>query len=400
MRSLYLDCAYGLGGDMVLAGLAGLGVDFAPLQHMLHGAGIAARLEVHDVCRSGVAGRRMDVVWDDAQPLRHLSDLTDILERMPLSSAVRGRAVAALCRLAEAEAAVHGVPVERVHFHEVGAIDTLADVAGCFWALEQLAVDEVVCSPLPWFTGTVECAHGTMPLPAPATLRLLEGKPVYPTRFTQEMITPTGALLVDALVDRFADGPEGVLLRSGLGYGSRDSGGGMRVLLLEARTCRTACAEDRAEEGLERDEVVQLESNIDHLSGEELGYCFGVLMDAGALDVLYLPGVMKKNRPGGVLRVLCEPARLAGVQEAFFRHTHTLGIRRTRVERVLVQRRGGVRETRLGPLETKEYTLGDVTVSRPEHEALAAFARKSGRSLPELRAMLFGQETPGDGSPE
>ncbi|MFV0348220.1 MAG: nickel pincer cofactor biosynthesis protein LarC [Halodesulfovibrio sp.] len=394
MRSLFLDCSFGLGGDMLLAALHGLGVDYAPLESMFAGAGIPVEIRPLPVSRQGIAGSAMRIHWEDDQPLRHLHDLEDILQRLAVSGSVREKSMKALHRLAEAEAAVHGVPVESVHFHEVGAVDTLVDVAGAFWALEQLGVREVVCSSLPWFTGTVECEHGTLSLPAPATLRLMQGKPVHPTDFTQEMITPTGALLIDALAARFAEGPQGTLLASGLGYGSRESGGGLRVFLLEqAGMCSGTEARNPC---MAVETVVQLESNVDHLTGEDIGFCFEALMQAGALDVLYLPGIMKKNRPGGVLRVLCAPDTVDFVQEAFFRHTHTLGIRRSCVERVVLQRQASTIRAPFGDVESKVYSLDGEEVEKPEYEALAAFARKTGRSLPELRAMLFGNDAQPD----
>lgn len=390
MRSLFLDCSFGLGGDMLLAALHGLGVEYAPLEALFAGAGISVKIRPMPVSRQGIAGNVMHIHWEDEQPLRHLPELEDILQRLAVSGPVREKSLKALHKLAEAEAAVHGVPVESVHFHEVGAVDTLVDLVGSFWALEQLGVCGVVCSSLPWFTGTVECEHGTLPLPAPATLRLMQGKPVHPTGFTQEMITPTGALLVDALADRFAEGPQGMLLGSGLGYGTRESGGGLRVFLLEQTG--TSSGTDVQGSRMAVETVVQLESNVDHLTGEDIGFCFEALMQAGALDVLYLPGIMKKNRPGGVLRVLCAQESADAVQEAFFRHTHTLGIRRSCVERVVLHRQASSMRAPFGDVESKVYTVGGEQVEKPEYEALAAFARKTGRSLPELRAMLFGDE--------
>lgn len=375
---------------MLLAALHGLGVEYAPLEALFAGAGISVEIRPMPVSRQGIAGNVMHIHWEDGQPLRHLPELEDILQRLAVSGPVREKSLKALHKLAEAEAAVHGVPVESVHFHEVGAVDTLVDLVGSFWALEQLGVCGGVCSSLPWFTGTVECEHGTLPLPAPATLRLMQGKPVHPTGFTQEMITPTGALLVDALADRFAEGPQGMLLGSGLGYGTRESGGGLRVFLLEQ--AGTSSGTDVQGSRMAVETVVQLESNVDHLTGEDIGFCFEALMQAGALDVLYLPGIMKKNRPGGVLRVLCVQESADAVQEAFFRHTHTLGIRRSCVERVVLHRQASSMRAPFGDVESKVYTVGGEQVEKPEYEALAAFARKTGRSLPELRAMLFGDE--------
>jgi uncharacterized protein (DUF111 family) len=226
MPELHLDASFGLGGDMFLAALADAGFDPAPLQAALSSAGIAVELSCPRTLRQGLAGRILDISFPREQPLRHLSDLLRLLEAMPLPPRVRERSAAAFRRLAGVEAAVHGMAVDQVHFHEVGAVDTLADVAGAFLALHDLDITRVTCSPLPWFRGTVACAHGVLPLPAPATRELLKGKPVFPTDFTREIITPTGALLLDQCVDAFATGPEGTVLATGTGFGTLDLGPG------------------------------------------------------------------------------------------------------------------------------------------------------------------------------
>jgi hypothetical protein len=234
MPALHLDASFGLGGDMFLAALADLGFDPEPLQSALRSAGLEIDLSCPRTVRRGLAGRSLDISFPGKQPLRHLSDLLRLLESMPLPPRVRERSAAAFGRLAGVEAAVHGVAVEKVHFHEVGAVDTLADVTGAFLALHSLAVDRVTCSPLPWFSGTVQCAHGTLPLPAPATLQLLKGKPVFPTDITREIITPTGALILDQCVDAFTSGPEGTVLSAGTGFGTLDlgpAGQGLRAVL-------------------------------------------------------------------------------------------------------------------------------------------------------------------------
>lgn len=232
-RTLFIDCAFGIGGDMLLAALCGLGLKTAPLQKALEEAGISATLGPRKENRQGIAGNTFSITWPDAQPLRHLKELSAIISRMPLSTSVQQKTISALTRLAEVEAAVHGIPLHEVHFHEVGAIDTLIDIAGAFWGMEQLGIHQVYSTPLPWFTGNICCEHGTLSLPAPATTKLLEGKPVYPTEFIGEMITPTGALIIDQMVQEFAKGPEGVLQKSSLGYGSRETGGGLRLFLME-----------------------------------------------------------------------------------------------------------------------------------------------------------------------
>ena len=234
MPALHLDASSGLGGDMFLAALADTGYDPAPLQEALRTAGLAVDISFPRTVRHGLAGRCLALEFPAAQPLRHLSDLLQLLEAMPLPPRVRERSAAAFRRLAAAEAAVHGIPVEQVHFHEVGAVDTLVDVTGAFHALHSLDVSRVTCGPLPWFSGTVTCAHGVLPLPAPATLELLKGKPVFPSGITREIITPTGALILDQCVDAFAPGPHGTILAAGTGWGTHDLGPevqGLRAVL-------------------------------------------------------------------------------------------------------------------------------------------------------------------------
>lgn len=236
MQTLYMDCSFGVAGDMFLAACAGLGADIAPLADALRAAGVDADFGVMDVRVGGLAGKRLDVEAASKQPLRHLPEILEIIERLEVSAAVREKSACAFRRLAEVEAGVHGMSVDEVHFHEVGAVDTLIDVTGAFYALETLGVTRVECSPLPWFRGRVECAHGTLPLPAPAALELMRGKPVFPTDFELEIITPTGALIVDSVVDAFVKGPEGIVVRTASGYGTHDLGPrnkGLRLMLVD-----------------------------------------------------------------------------------------------------------------------------------------------------------------------
>ena len=379
-RKLYLQCATGISGDMFLAALADLGLDIRPLQAKLQDLDMGVSLEAAGTRKHGLRGSQLRVAWDpEAQPLRHVDDLLTLVDRLDLSPSVRKRSRAALQRLAEVEAAVHGIEVQEVHFHEVGAVDTLVDVVGGFWALEQLGIEEVHCSHLPWFQGTVNCAHGSLPLPAPATLELLQGKPVYPTGFNQEIITPTGALLVDQIVSRFEPGFSGKVARSGLGFGSMDLGptpNALRAVLFE--------------DSLASETVWVLESNMDHLSGEELGGVFEELFRAGALDVLYLPGIMKKNRPGGMLQAVCAPDSVERVEKAFFKQTLTLGLRKKEMERAVLPKRPSRMQTLWGEVEAKSFSPDGEEIQRPEYEALKELAEKTGRSVVELRHLLGG----------
>ncbi len=378
---LYLDCRSGVSGDMTLAAMAHLGLDLAPLQNLLREAGIDCALRSWIEPRAAGPGCRVEVAWKNPQPLRHPSDIEALFRALAVGEAVRERALKTLRALAEAEAHAHGIAVEEVHFHEVGAIDTLVDILGAAWGMVQLGVMEVAVSPLPWFSGTVECAHGLLPLPAPATAFLLQGKPMFATSATTELITPTGAAIVHALADRFADAPCGVIRGMGTGYGSRPSTSGLRAWLLEPGMPGVPHGTAAGTET-----VGVLETHLDHLTGEELGAALEALTALPeVLDALWLPGVTKKNRPGGALRVLCLPSHLDRVCDAVFRHTHTLGIRRQVMERVVLARGSVSLDTPHGRLAAKGYTLESRRYVRPESDALQAAASAEGVGLPGLR---------------
>lgn len=379
---LHLDCPTGISGDMFLAAMADLGLDLTQLEKILNRAGLRISIRTEQKVRNGLTGTALGITLDKDQTFRDLHTILELIQSTELSLEAKKRSSHAFKRLAAVEAAVHGVDISRVHFHEVGAADTILDVLGCFWSLEQMGISTLSCSSLPWFQGFVDCAHGRLPLPAPATVALLKGKPVYPTGYDQEIITPTGALLLDQAVTQFADGPRGCLEKTGTGWGAMDLGSvpnGLRVFLTRSP------AESR-------EEVWVLESNLDHLSGEELGSLLTALQDNGALDLIYLPGVMKKSRPGGLLQVLCLPQDLGRVRETFFQHSLTLGIRQRSTERVVLARKQRTLQTRFGDLEGKELRFKDQHLSKPEFEALRELAAKTGRSVIELRYLLSGSK--------
>ena len=373
---LYFDCRAGISGDMTLAALAHLGVDFKPLQEMFHAVGIACTLALTPEVRAAGPGMRADVMWQDAQPLRHPADLTRIIRQLPLEDCVRERALAVVDALAQAEAHAHAIAVEEVHFHEVGAIDTLVDIVGAAWGIRRIGAAQILASPLPWFSGAVECAHGTLPLPAPATAFLMKNKPCFPSAATEELVTPTGAALIHVLAQSHAQSPPaGVPLALGTGYGSRPAPAGLRAWLIRLSN------EERQEQ------VTLLESHIDHLSGEELGSAVIALgaSDPAPLDILWLPGITKKNRPGGSLRVLCRPEDSEALTAAMFRHTHSLGIRRQQMERVVLPRAAATLHGPTGPLRAKSYMLEGREYLRPEHDSLNEAAHALGLGAPGMR---------------
>lgn len=386
MKNLFLDCSSGLSGDMFLAGLVDLGFDLKDLEAALQSAGVSVSLVCHDTTRQGLAGKHLVVTEQSCPPLRRLVDIQAVVSALPVSENVRGKSQMAFERLAQVEARVHGMDVQDVHFHEVGAADTIVDVVGAFLGLEALGIREVRSSALPWFKGSVTCAHGRLPLPAPAVVELLRDKPVYPTAHECELITPTGALLLDQLVACFDHGPCGMLLGCGMGMGRMDLASQPNVV----RCFLTDAGERPFElnENLTSETIVVLETNIDHLTGEELGACFEALLGEGALDVLFLPGVMKKSRPGGLMQVLCRHQDKDTIMQAVFRQTMTLGVRRQTVQRIILDRETIPRQTPLGTVNMKEICLDEQHYSRPEYEALQTLAKRTGRSVAQLRYLL------------
>ncbi len=379
--TLYLQCSSGISGDMFLALLSDLGTDFSPLNAILEKSPFSVRILTRRMVKEGLKGTIAEVVSKGGEVFRSLAEIEDLIDGLSLSSRVKSYSKKAFKTLARIEAECHGIGVEEVHFHELGAIDTIVDIVGAFWGVESLGIEGVVCSPLPWFEGEVECAHGRLPLPAPATLRLLKGKPIYSTSIKGEIITPTGALLLDMLVDEFKWGFDGRILRSGMGWGHNKIEGVNLNALRGVLFCRK-------EEDTSIEEVCVLETNIDHLSGEEMGYLFEVLFEYGALDVVYLPAVMKKNRPGGILQVMCHLPQREKLLQQIFTHTHSLGIRSSFVSRVVVDRRNKRISTPLGEVEVKEYHIGGKVFFRIEYNSIRRIARERDISFFEVKRLL------------
>ena len=382
MSLLYLDLEYGISGDMFVSALSDLGVDFIPLEKAFNSLGLGVKMKFSPETRNGIQGKKADFSWDHDQPLRLLREIHALLNRLPVSEEVETGSIRAFERLARVEALVHGMDVERVHFHEVGALDTLMDIVGAFWGLESLGIRRVWASAVPWFSGKVQTAHGELPLPAPATTMLLKDKKIKPSGYEWEIITPTGALLLDQLVQEYSNGFPGVLKNSGTGFGEKQEGfNGLRAFLVET------------EESLDKynqDKIWVLTTNIDHLTGEELGVLLESMMQAGALDVIHLPGTMKKNRPGCQVQVMCSPDKLTSVQDAFFRHSLTLGVRVQLQKRFLLPRRNTEIKLKNQDIQAKEVFFGDRTYVRPEMNDLLNLADRCKESVVQIRLSSKG----------
>ena len=374
MRLAYFDCHAGVSGDMILGALVDAGLCTETLQReldKLHLEGM--RLRVGRVHRHGIAATKVDVVAGEGQVHRHLEDVLGIIEAADVSNRTKRQTCAIFRRLAEAEAEVHGVSVDRVHFHEVGAADAIADIAGAVIGLEQLGVESIYASPLRFGRGTTRSSHGVLPVPVPAVLALCRDVPAERTDIPFELVTPTGAAILTTLAEQIGASPRFRTRRIGYGAGSRDLDQVPNLLRLEI---------GESESFPQTDVLTLIETNIDDMSPEIYGYLVDRLMDNGARDAYLTPLIMKKGRPGVMLSVLADPDLAQSATDLIFRETTTLGVRLRRVERQTVSRRAEVVETAFGPVSVKIASFDDRTRVAPEYEDCARIARE--RNVPIL----------------
>lgn len=386
---------------MIVASLVGAGADVAALKHGLAGLGVAGyALTIEPVKKQGFAATRFHVALEDEkhQPHRHLKDVLKIIDSAAdLSAKVKEDAGRIFRRLAEAEAAVHGTDINKVHFHEVGAVDAILDVVGACLALELLGVTRIVCSSIPTGSGTVTCSHGVMPVPAPATAELLKGVPIATTDEIGELTTPTAAAILTTLAESFGPIPAMTVRAIGYGAGTRDGRTRPNVLrVLVGDATASAPSTDPNDAGpraaLETDEIVILETNLDDATPQIIGHCMERLLAAGALDVYTVPIQMKKSRPGVLLTVLCDESRAAELERLIFAETPTFGIRRHRAQRTKLARRHETVSTPFGEIRMKLGEGGDVgggvgiRTATPEFEDCKAAALRSGVPLRDVLA--------------
>lgn len=393
-RVLYLDCAGGAAGDMVLCALTEAGDCAGLIEALPATLGFAdLTIEWPEGRPGGFAARRLRVGFDhEAHPHhRNLADVEAIIDSAVLPETVGLMAKSVFQTLAEAEGEVHGMSAETVHFHEVGAVDAVVDVVGACLALDQLAVDEIVCSSLPMGSGTVDCAHGTMPLPAPAVAAMLPGVPVHPAGIEGETVTPTGAALVTTFAQNFGEMPAMTIDGVGIGGGTMERPGLPNVL-------RAFVGEivDSAEIG--ETEHVVVECNVDDLDPRVLPVVIDRLLESGALDASVTPIVMKKGRPGHLLTALAPTAALDAVVSVLLRETTSLGCRSTPVTKHHLGRRMGTVSTPWGPVAVK-FALADGRVLRqvPEFEDCAELARSTGVPVRDILAAAGGILEDSDG---
>lgn len=417
MRIAYLECFSGISGDMFLGALVDAGVSPRLLEETVSALRVGAKLEVSRVMRSGISATKVDV-WVDGEkdmpreeywakqgvaqapsaeaehkhahhdhphehdhshehsragadathPHEHshrgLSEIRKIICAARISESAKKTATAIFEALGAAEAKIHNMPIESVHFHEVGAVDAIVDIVCAAVGSEALDVDEIVCSPLNVGGGTVKCAHGTFPVPAPATVELLKHAPVYSSGVQAELVTPTGAAVVKTLARRFAAFPEMKIEKSGYGAGSREFAEHPNVLRL---VIGEGAAKTEAKTTSET--ITLLEANLDDLNPQVFGYVLDRLLEEGALDAFGMPVQMKKNRPGTLLSVMCKPEDASKLTQLLFTETTTLGVRRRDEVRQILARRWENVRTQWGEVRIKIASMnGTVTNYAPEYE--------------------------------
>jgi uncharacterized protein (TIGR00299 family) protein len=374
MRICYLDAFSGISGDMLVGALADAGADTAALRDALAALNLGATYEFEKTSRRGIAATKFRVQCGHEHGHRHLARILEMISSAALPERARHNATSIFQRLAEVESRIHQEPVERLHFHEVGAVDSISDIVGACLGFELLGVDEIYCSALNLGSGTVASAHGVLPVPAPATAALLEGKPVYARGPAVELTTPTGAALAATLARSFGPLPPLRIAAIGYGAGDRDfpeHANVLRVLIGEASGASEATT------------VSVLEANIDDATAEVLAYAMERLLEAGALDVTLSPIFMKKNRPGTLVRVIARPEDQERLAALLFAETSTLGLRIYRAERRVQARHTVQVETPHGTVRVKVSEEGHFA---PEYEDCRRLALATGVPLQQILA--------------
>ena len=409
MKTLYFECAMGAAGDMLMGALYELLPDKEAFLAGMNRLDPALRVEAEAAARQGMAGTHMRVhvhgreeghehYHDHSHDHHHggeqehdhghvhhhyqhehrtLADIDRMVDGFGLPAAVREKAKEVYRLLAAAESRAHGVSVEQVHFHEVGALDAVADITGVCWLMELLGPDRVIASPVNLGGGTVKTAHGLLPVPAPATAALLEGVPAYGGDIPAELCTPTGAALLKTFASSFGPLPMGTIRGVGSGCGTKD--------FPRANCLRAFLIEEAGSAEGPNDHVTELKANIDDMTGEDLGFAVERLLAAGALDVSYTPVQMKKNRPGVLLTCLCRPEEADAMAAQILRHTSTFGVRRTDCTRYALAVEREAVETPLGEITKKTGRGWGLIKHKAEFEDLAAAARDRKAPLREVR---------------
>ena len=387
MRILYYDCFAGISGDMNLGALLDLGVDPAYLESELKKLNIKGfHLEIAPDLRRGISGTKATVVVEDPdnEKHRHLRHVEEIINNSTLSDKVKTTSLKIFSLIAFAEAKVHQIEVERVHFHEVGALDSIADIVGAAICLEYLKVDKVLSAPIQLGGGTVKCAHGIMPVPAPATALIVANIPVKTGLVQHEATTPTGAAILVATVDEFTSEINFPITKTAYGIGQRDVSEVPNVLRVYLSDTETAAS------GLKEESATIVECNIDDMNPERYEFIMEQLFEAGAADAWLTPIVMKKSRPANQLSVLCSPEKINKIKGIIFNHSTSIGLREYTVKKSVLSRVEKSVQTKFGPITVKQSILeGKIVRSKPEYNECKSIAKQHNISIEEVECEVI-----------
>lgn len=402
---LYLDLFSGISGDMTLGALIDLGVPLEWLEKKLKPVLSGFSLESEIVFRHHLRAVNLFVAVEDNTAARTYMDIRDLIFQSGLPESVKKNSLAAFERIAIAESTIHGKPIETVHFHEIGGIDSLVDIIGSFLGVEYLGVKTIIASKVPLGTGFVDCAHGRIPVPVPATLAILAGIPVTGSDATTEIVTPTGAAIVATLASSFGPLPEMEISRIGYGAGKRETNSSLpnllRMVLGEALP-----PADKAQKSdpllktgtpLQQETVFVVKTNVDDMNPEILGFVMEQLLENKALDVSFTPIYMKKNRPGTRIEVICHGKDLEKLSRLILTQTTAIGLRYHECERVVLERAVVTRETRLGQVLVKKIKDPDDRVRyMPEYEACKKIALEADLPLKDVYSRIMAEVNPLD----
>ena len=377
MKIAYFDCFSGVSGDMILGALVDAGLEVSDLEAELSQLPVRGfRLQAEKTTRCGISGTKVNVITEEHRTERHLPDVNEIIDRSALSEDIKDSSRKIFAELAGVEARIHQKSVDEVHFHEISGLDSIVDVVGSLVGLKKLSIEAVHASRIHVGTGFVGCQHGMLPVPAPATLELLKGVPVYSKGIESELATPTGVAILKNVSKSFGSMPDMTIDRIGYGAGSRE---------LEIPNLLRICIGETCQDRYAGDEVLLLETNIDDMNPEFFGHVSERLLTQGALDVFMTPIYMKKNRPATLLSVLTAKEKLDGILSTVFSETTTLGVRIHSVDRKVLARETISVKTTLGNVRVKVGRIGgEVKTIAPEYEDCREIAARQGVPLKDV----------------
>lgn len=374
MKELYINMTSGISGDMTLALLLSLGADKEKLSSILSSIlGQKVELELETVWRQAVACNKLNIKCNiEGEPFRHFSDIKKMIESADCKESIKANAIKSFEIIAEAESKVHGIDIEEVHFHEIGAVDTIIDLFGVSFALDDLGIEKITANKVPLGTGFINAAHGLIMLPAPATLKILHNIPVNKLDIEGEFVTPTGAAILKTYVSEFTSSYNGTIINDSYATGEKEFAGVANML------------QGIILENGYSNEVINISTNIDNMTGEQLGYLYEKLMEKGALDVAFIPAFMKKNRPAYVVNIMTQEQNKENIIYTLFKYSSTIGMRIEKMARVEMNRKIVEKEVLGEKIRVKEISYKDITRFSPEYEDIKRIAKIKNISIDEV----------------